>query len=281
MLRRLAPSTWTKGTTRKGGWYGWKPSSSSNCSIRAFRAYYLIEVRQTIICRAIRADSISINSTISPSHLSVTRLRATCCRTGPTAFGLNAEMWLWCGCQTNMRGWRNTVGRLIEFVWPKKACCRPWFTGTCVKTRGVRFHRIRDSKQYYFNSIPPTSRNMCVFGRLTQPSESVSSQDTNLEMLRWNCWCSKTIGSANLKSTKLALDTDRAGFSLSEKAQVGSGSLWLEMSWWLMYGFSYHFNNLRFKRNTKHHWLFSCTCSFKWNLKCRLLKWFLDHPVSI
>ena len=31
------------------------------------------------------------------------------------------------------------------------------FTGIWIKNRGVRFHRIRDFKQYYFNSIPPTS----------------------------------------------------------------------------------------------------------------------------
>ena len=34
---------------------------------------------------------------------------------------------------------------------------RPHFIGTCVKHRGLRFHQIRDFKQYYFNSVPPTS----------------------------------------------------------------------------------------------------------------------------
>ena len=33
-----------------------------------FQAYPLIELRQTILYRAIRADSISINSTLSPSE---------------------------------------------------------------------------------------------------------------------------------------------------------------------------------------------------------------------
>ena len=33
--------------TRKGGWYGWKPSSSSNLSTRVFRVYPPIESRQT------------------------------------------------------------------------------------------------------------------------------------------------------------------------------------------------------------------------------------------
>ena len=39
----------------------------------------------------------------------------------------------------------------------QKAYHRPNFTGVCVKSRGVWFHRIRDLKQYNFNSVPPTS----------------------------------------------------------------------------------------------------------------------------
>ena len=39
---------------RKGGWYRWKPWSSS---IRAFRAYPLIEIKQTAPCRAFRGKS--------------------------------------------------------------------------------------------------------------------------------------------------------------------------------------------------------------------------------
>ena len=54
---------------------------------------------------------------------------------------------------TVLGGWHNTVGNLIAFVWLKKTCHGPQ-TGTCVKHRGVRFHRIRDFKQYGF-SIPP------------------------------------------------------------------------------------------------------------------------------
>ena len=49
---------------RKGGWYGWKPSSSSNLSIRVFRAYPLIEIRQTGPRRAIRGNGISVSSTL-------------------------------------------------------------------------------------------------------------------------------------------------------------------------------------------------------------------------
>jgi hypothetical protein len=53
---------------REGGWYGWKPSSSSNFSIRAFRACSLAEVRQTPPCRAIRGSSISVSNTLPPSE---------------------------------------------------------------------------------------------------------------------------------------------------------------------------------------------------------------------
>ena len=56
-----------------------------------------------------------------------------------------------------LRGRRNTVGNLIEICWLKKAFHGPQFTGTCVKHRGVRFHRVRDVKQHYFSSVPPTS----------------------------------------------------------------------------------------------------------------------------
>ena len=56
-----------------------------------------------------------------------------------------------------VRGWRNTVGNLIELFWLKQTYHGPQFTCICVKNRWVRFHRIRDFKQYYFNSIPPTS----------------------------------------------------------------------------------------------------------------------------
>ena len=52
---------------RKGGWYGWKPSSSSNFSIRAFRVYVLTEIRQALLCRALRAESISVDSILPTS----------------------------------------------------------------------------------------------------------------------------------------------------------------------------------------------------------------------
>ena len=41
--------------------------SSSNFSIRAFRACPLVEARQAIPCRAIRADSISVSRTLPPN----------------------------------------------------------------------------------------------------------------------------------------------------------------------------------------------------------------------
>ena len=41
--------------------------SSSKFSIRAFRAYPLIEIRQTVPCRAIQGNIISVSSTLPPS----------------------------------------------------------------------------------------------------------------------------------------------------------------------------------------------------------------------
>ena len=61
---------------RKGGWCGWEnlielkvhnsSFSSSNLSIRVFRAYPLFEIRQAAPCRAMRGSSISVNSTLPP-----------------------------------------------------------------------------------------------------------------------------------------------------------------------------------------------------------------------
>ena len=51
-------------------YYTGKPSSSSNFSIRVFRAYPLIETRQTVPRRAIReirGASTSVGSTLTPS----------------------------------------------------------------------------------------------------------------------------------------------------------------------------------------------------------------------
>ena len=42
------------------------PHRAQNFSIRTFRAYPLVEIRQTVPCRAIRGDSISVNSTPPP-----------------------------------------------------------------------------------------------------------------------------------------------------------------------------------------------------------------------
>ena len=66
-----------------------------------------------------------------------------------------------------LRGWRNTVGNLIEICWlANKYHCPPHFTGICVNNRVVQFHQIRDFKQY-FNSIPPTSHQW--FSLLANP----------------------------------------------------------------------------------------------------------------
>ena len=44
---------------RKGGWFGWKPSSSSTFSIRACRAYPLVEIGQAVPCAVIRGNRLS------------------------------------------------------------------------------------------------------------------------------------------------------------------------------------------------------------------------------
>ena len=49
------------------------------------------------------------------------------------------------------------AGRLIAIAWLEKTYHGPQLTDVLVKSRGVRFHRIRDSNQCYFNSTPPTS----------------------------------------------------------------------------------------------------------------------------
>ena len=64
---------------RKGGWYGWKPSSSSKLWIRVVRAYPLIEIRHTVPRWAIRCNSISVNSTLPPLT-SATSMRVWCSR---------------------------------------------------------------------------------------------------------------------------------------------------------------------------------------------------------
>ena len=42
------------------------PRRAQVLSVRAFRAYPLFEVRQIVPCRAVRGNSISVNSTIPP-----------------------------------------------------------------------------------------------------------------------------------------------------------------------------------------------------------------------
>ena len=69
-----------------------------------------------------------------------------------------------------LRGLRNTVGNLIEMFWLKQAFHGPRFIGIRVNNRVVLFHRIRDFKQYYFNSSPPTSQ-----GWLSRPFRSFSA----------------------------------------------------------------------------------------------------------
>ena len=59
---------------RKGGSYGWKPSSSSNLSIRVVRACPHVEIRQKVPCRAIRGNCISVNSTLPPSIMIIIKI---------------------------------------------------------------------------------------------------------------------------------------------------------------------------------------------------------------
>ena len=52
------------------------------------------------------------------------------------------------------------VGRLIEIVWLNNNCHGPRLSVVLVNNGGVQFHRVRDFKQDYFNSIPPTSQHV-------------------------------------------------------------------------------------------------------------------------
>ena len=73
------------------------------------------------------------------------------CRVRPTSLRGHASS------DAALRGWRNTVGHLIEIVWLKNAYRGPQFTGKRVKHGGERFYRFRDFQQSELNSIPPTS----------------------------------------------------------------------------------------------------------------------------
>ena len=52
----------------KGGMIRLETLIELELSIRVFRAYPLMEIRQMVPCRAIRGDSISVNSTLPPSY---------------------------------------------------------------------------------------------------------------------------------------------------------------------------------------------------------------------
>ena len=54
----------------------------------------------------------------------------------------------------------------------------------CVKNRGVRFHRIRDFKQYYLNSIPPTSHHWRAEGPDSSSRDIPKRVSKNPEMNR-------------------------------------------------------------------------------------------------
>ena len=63
-------------------------------------------------------------------------------------------------CPPHSLGWE-VGGKRLEtsssFRRLKEAYHGPQFTGICVNNRRVLFHRLRDLKQYCFNSIPPSS----------------------------------------------------------------------------------------------------------------------------
>ena len=57
-----------------------------------------------------------------------------------------------------LSGWQNTVGNLIEISWLEKKQSPATFCWYMREKPRVRFHRIRDFEQHYFNSIPPASQ---------------------------------------------------------------------------------------------------------------------------
>ena len=64
-----------------------------------------------------------------------------------------------------------------RFLRLKKAYPRPHLIGKCMKDRRVRFHRVRDFKQHYSDSIPPMSH------RLTAPADRAEDSPIVLLLL--------------------------------------------------------------------------------------------------
>ena len=201
---------WWRGL-RKGGWSGWKPSSSSDFSIRAFRVHPPIEIRQAVLDRAIRGNSISVSSQLStvPSPLSGLRADGGCRvprATPPAAPATSAPGRPSAGMCTknNFHGPRSK--QRINLLWINRGtinrgmftknlswACLPVYAWT---DRGVRFHRIRDFKQYYyFSSIPLTSHLLRLGLALTpkagllrglELATSLAGPEANI-MLLWLC----------------------------------------------------------------------------------------------
>ena len=94
------------------------------------------------------------------------------------------------------------------FFGSKKAYHRPHSTSIRVERRGVRFHRIRDFKQYYFNCIPPTShcgffvRECYVRARdpLRPPCDTFSSLTTLHSSPLTSLHCTATLCFASTRS---------------------------------------------------------------------------------
>ena len=103
---RCSPSAQLRGRIswaifRQGGWYSWKPSSSSNVSIRAFRAYPTFEIRQTAPIEQFEATVSSPPPNLPASYKGPPAVPV------PPGLGPCAREELRCG-----RNWRLPVGKV-------------------------------------------------------------------------------------------------------------------------------------------------------------------------
>ena len=92
------------------------------------------------------------------ARLAPTRTRRGRMVPRPRSLRLNMGTWRWPDCSA----------RLAPTISSRFVCSKKPVTGLnllviCVKCRGVRFHRIRDFKQYYFISILPTPQSYSTF----------------------------------------------------------------------------------------------------------------------
>ena len=150
-------------THGKGGWCGWKPSSSSDISIRALRAQIVqfeflefilslkfdeqFPVEQFEASRAIRSSSISVSSTLPPSLKAAVQTQITLFRAAETMLveTMSADLraraaWIcWCKCTGG-----NTVIRVVAlscgaYVDSQLIMRGPLARGAPKKTFEIRF----------------------------------------------------------------------------------------------------------------------------------------------